>query len=172
MEFDQKTIIKWVLIGAGVYLLYRWLSTTDLFGTATQAVTAGAGTTAALPAATTTTAPVAATTPVTPTPPAVTPSNDNLMLAAADQSKVGLVGDFLLNAWQWNYYRGQYFTTVLKQPFDAATMTPNFPASVDPTAPITVSAYWQILRTMGLSGLGWSNGLSFGVAPRGGRTLQ
>ena len=104
--------------------------------------------------------------------PVGTPSDTALMLAAADSSQTGPVGDFMLNGHQWNWYRTQYFTTVLNQPYDKTKMAPDL-VGVNPDNPMTVTTYWAALHQLGLSGIGWGgSGMAYGWSGRSGGYLQ
>lgn len=165
---EQKDLIKWALIAAGAYLVYKWLADSGMFGGLLAQPQTGAGATTGVTTGTTATQ----TQAQTQTQPvaqivAAEPSDDLRMQAASDASKAGLTGSFRLNSHEWNWYRAAYFTTVLGQPFDQNTMSPvNLP---DPDAKITASEYWAKLRSAGLSGMGWGSGSAYGTYPAPGR---
>jgi hypothetical protein len=179
---ETKDIIKWVAIGVAGYLVYKWLEQNGAFGS-TQLL--AAGTTPALPAGTPVGTPVATGTPAQ-TPPAVPPdplgiaaraaeaqanpwtgpppSADMLMIAAWDQTKAGAVGNYRLNASQWNWYRTQYAQSVLKLPDDKPTQYPTLEAYCGDCQNMTATEYWAALRASGLSGMsGWGTGYSYGI---------
>ena len=178
---ETKELIKWVAIGVAGYMIYRWLEQNGLFGTpalaGAQPAVLPAGTAAVVPAVQPTATPPA-------TPPAdpfgvsaraaaaaanpwvgPPPSADMLMRAAWDQSQASAVGNYRLNASQWNWYRTQYAQTVLKLPDDKATQYPTLDAFCGTCQDMTASEYWAALRSSGLTGLsGWSSGYGYGTS--------
>jgi len=150
---DKNQLIKWALIAAAAYLIYRYVLKDGLFG---------GGTTPTIPT------PLPGTQPVT-QPPAIPPGgttvttpvapairvNDALLIAAA-LGTPGFVADartagVKLNSDQWNYYRAQGGGTV-----------PNvdiFPEG-DRAALMTIDQYLEARHSHGLSGLAGLNGPS------------
>ena len=141
---DKNTIIKWVLIGGAIYLVYRYLQSSGYLGTTATAATpqVAAATQTQVQAQTQTQTPAASTGP------------NASQIAAAILAVPGFYydgGGSTQNAYQWNYW---WMRSSLSNNRDAAPaelgVDPNLQMTVDEYAQRVVSLFFS---SSGVSGL-------------------
>jgi hypothetical protein len=173
MDFKKEDLIKWALIAAGAYLVYKWMTDSGFLGGGDQAQlpapAPGAGTGTQTQQQTTTTPP--APTPPAPTPPAPPPGNLETQYSDADMALMTAAyypagaaqygGDTRLNAHQWNWYRAR-MAEKLGVELDPAIHSPSVDSYANPNLEYTASEYHAILASMGIGGLGMAWGQNFG----------
>lgn len=160
----QEDMIKWALIAVGAYLVYQWLSKSNIFG-ATQQIPAGnqTGAGAGAGAGTNTGAGGSTSNNMSQNNGGSTGGGNvapedrelQLMKAAWTAQDAALTGSTKMNLHQWNWYRAKMAATI-NVPYEQAIDTA-FDAVADPNLQYTAAEYHAILNQMGLSGTGWGS---------------
>lgn len=182
MNVDKQTLIKYALIAAAAYLVWRWwqqnqqaqlssppaapqlpASQTGAQQSAQQSagVQAPSGTQPGAGSGVGSGASQPSQVQMT------APSDEDLMEAAYSASAAGRAGSYKLNLWEWNWYRQQ--AAIAKTgTFIPEQHQPHLDQWMDPTTRVTAMEYHGVLAQAGISGLsGWSGalGMSGGLSP-------